>query len=256
MIKLTVLGSGTCIPVPDRGNPGYLIETEGHSILLDCGAGVLRQLAGFGHDYRDIHHLCLSHLHPDHTIDLVPLLFALRNEYFVDSLHTVDIFAPAGFRQHLRQLREVYGHWIESDLIEVIVHEISAGGSFELPFLRMDLGPVEHAENSIAYRFEDPSGNVLVYSGDTGYSEAFAAFAKGADLLIIESAVPEGTEYDKHSSPTEAARMASRAGAKATILTHFYPQVEEAGNIKALARQHYQGELLLASDGLTYTLGQ
>ncbi|MBS1272049.1 MAG: Ribonuclease BN [Candidatus Marinimicrobia bacterium] len=92
-----------------------------------------------------------------------------------------------------------------------------------------------------------------MYSGDTGYSEDFASFAKNADLLILESALPAGEDFENHCTPSEAAKLAAFAEANATMLTHFYPQVD-VENIPAIAQQFYHGELIIAEDGLTYSV--
>jgi ribonuclease BN (tRNA processing enzyme) len=44
--------------------------------------------------------------------------------------------------------------------------------------------------------------------------------------------------------------MASRAGVPRLLLTHFYPAADKA-DLLTPAREHYAGELLLGSDGLT-----
>ncbi len=255
MMTVTVLGSGTCIPTPNRGNSGYLLQVDAGSILLDGGSGALRQLARFGHDYRNITHICYTHLHPDHTLDFVPLLFALKNDESVNTVHPLKVFAPVGFREYWQQLEPIYHHWISSDLIELTIQELTPGNTISLDFVEISTGLVNHTENSIAYKFMDKSGQTVVYSGDTGYSESFAQFAAEADLLIIESAFPENRNFEKHSSPSKAAKMAAIANAKTTILTHFYPETENE-DILGIARQYYHNKLLLAEDGLTYTLEQ
>ncbi|MEJ2052086.1 MAG: MBL fold metallo-hydrolase [Calditrichota bacterium] len=94
---------------------------------------------------------------------------------------------------------------------------------------------------------------MFVYSGDTGYSEEFATFAQGANLLVLECAVPDDTPYDKHTSPSQAGKMAAFTGAQTTILTHFYPVMEQE-DIITKVRKYYEGEILLANDGMTYEI--
>jgi len=79
MIQLTILGSGTLQPTPERGCSGYLLNIEGQNILLDAGSGVLRQLSHMHIQAQDIDHIFFTHFHIDHTADLVPLLFAKRH---------------------------------------------------------------------------------------------------------------------------------------------------------------------------------
>ena len=78
-MKLTILGSGTCVPYANRGSSVYVVELSNSKILLDCGIGSAWKLAGLGINYLMIDHIFLSHLHPEHTGDSVPLLFATRN---------------------------------------------------------------------------------------------------------------------------------------------------------------------------------
>jgi len=239
--------------VAHRGNAGYLLTVDGHPILLDGGSGALRQIARYGYDYRDIHHICYTHLHPDHTFDFVPLLFALRNDETLVDEHSITVLAPAGFQEYWEKLEPIYHQWIDSDLIDLNIRELTPNEHIDWEFVTIATGPVQHSENSIAYRFTDMTGCNLAYSGDTGYSEPFANFATGADLLIVESAMPESSDYEKHSSPSDAAKMAALAQVKETMFTHFYPQVENE-DIAAIARQYYQNQIILAEDGLTYTI--
>ena len=60
---------------PNRGNSGYLLECSESTILLDGGSGTLRRIADFGLDYSSIDIICYTHLHIDHTFDLIPFLF-------------------------------------------------------------------------------------------------------------------------------------------------------------------------------------
>ena len=252
-MKVTVLGSGTCIPAPQRGNAGYLVESENDIILMDGGSGSLRNIANFGFDYRKIRHVLYTHMHPDHTLDLVALLFALKNDPEITGNHRIEIRAPVGFGSFYEGVLNLFGRWVDSEKYTVTIHEHQPGDAFDLKFVRVSAGPVIHSEQSLAYRIEDKKGSVLVYSGDTGYSEAFADFAAGADCLILEAAIPESESYEKHATPSEAGRMANRANARKTLLTHFYPQAETE-DISGIAQQYFSGELVMAEDGVTYSI--
>ena len=97
-MKVTILGSGVLIPYPKRGNSGYFLESEKKKILIDGGSGTLRRIADNGLNYRDIDTICYSHLHPDHTIDLIPFLFALKHDPLVTRPKSVDIICPKLFK--------------------------------------------------------------------------------------------------------------------------------------------------------------
>ncbi len=77
-MRLTVLGSGTLIPDAHRGSPGLALEAEGLLCFMDLGSGTLYRARQAGIDIEQLDCILLTHLHPDHTGDLVPLLFAFH----------------------------------------------------------------------------------------------------------------------------------------------------------------------------------
>jgi len=79
-----------------------------------------------------------------------------------------------------------------------------------------------HTDGSLAFGVRTSSGRV-VYTGDTGPSEALAEFARGCDLLITECSLPDARAIDTHLSPASAAALVRAAGAARVVLTHCYP---------------------------------
>jgi len=117
------------------------------------------------------------------------------------------------------------------------------------PHFKLFFAHAKHSPESLAYRLEDLQGRSMVYSGDTGFSEEVIELARGTDLLILECSFPDRLELDGHLTPSSAGRMASLAGAKRLILTHFYPECLGT-DIAAQCRKTYGGELILARDML------
>lgn len=79
-------------------------------------------------------------------------------------------------------------------------------------------------------------GRRVVYSGDTGYSNAIVALAKDADLLIHEATYMAEdaalAERAAHSTSVAAAQAAASAGARMLALTHFSGRYETAGGTR------------------------
>ena len=77
-------------------------------------------------------------------------------------------------------------------------------------------------------------GKKIVYSGDTAPCRNLVNLAKGADLLIHEGTFLK-TEKDyleeRHTSATDAARIAKEAGVKKLILTHFSKRYKKVGEL-------------------------
>ncbi len=72
------MGSGTTAFLPDKGCPGFLLFLGGKKILLDLGSGTLYRLAKLGYKIDEIDILAITHEHPDHLGDLLPLLHSLK----------------------------------------------------------------------------------------------------------------------------------------------------------------------------------
>ena len=116
--------------------------------------------------------------------------------------------------------------------------------------MRVKSAPTNHIDGSLAFRLEAGSRS-LVYSGDTDESDSLVALAQGADLLVLEAANP--IKIPGHLTPTEAGRLAARAGVRRLLLTHFYPPCDEV-DVVALAAREFSGEILRAEDGLRVDL--
>ncbi len=243
-MKLTVLGSGTCVPSLQRGGPGLLLQSGQSSLLLDSGLGSLHKLLKLGLSYRDIDCLGYTHIHPDHTAELVPFLFACNYGEAVRRKPLTIIGGP-GFEQFFQQLTAVYEHWLHARHYPLKLLELPEG-QWQSPDFSLITTPVQHSPQSIAYRIE-AGGRSLVVSGDSDYCLPLVKLAQGADLLVLECAFPEGKKAEGHLTPGLAGQIASEAGCKRLLLTHFYPVCDEFP-IREQCQEVFSGELMLAED--------
>ena len=111
-MKLIVLGSGTAIPLHDRGSPALILLIEGHPVLFDMGPGTLRQLTRVGISYEKIERIFLTHFHPDHTADLIHLLFASNNPAVLKRRRPFVITGPSGLSGLINALQDAYNTWL------------------------------------------------------------------------------------------------------------------------------------------------
>jgi len=252
-METIVLGSGTSVPHPKRGSAGHLVRRGGVTLLVDAGLGTLQKLAVLGISLGDPDAVAFTHLHLDHTAELAPLLFGLRNPGIGRTKKLTLLGAP-GFRDFYARLRRMYGVWVEPLDYPLEVEEVSGrpvplGGGLVLSAF-----PVDHTPQSVAFRVEDPgSGKAVAFSGDTDVCEGLVAAAREADLAVFECSFPEGRKVEGHLTPGEAGRIAAQAGAKRLLLTHFYPECE-GEDILGQCRKAYSGEILLAEDLLRVTV--
>ncbi len=245
-MEVIVLGSGTAVPHPERGSAGYLVRDGGRTILIDAGLGTLRKLAALGISLADPDGAAFTHLHLDHTAELAPFLFALRNSG-IGRKKTLALLGAPGFRDFYAGLRRMYGAWVEPLGYPLEVEEIDdrpfAVGGFALRAF-----PVSHTPQSVAYRVENPAdGKTVAFSGDTDVCEGVVEASRGADLAVLECSFPDGRKVEGHLTPGEAGEIACRSGAKRLLLTHFYPECE-GEDILGQCRNRFPGEILLAED--------
>ena len=243
--KVTILGSGTGVPLKSRHAPGLAVTAGTTQILFDSGSGAAYQIAAAGLKYYDFDHLFYSHYtHPDHINDLAELIFA--NKYF-DPPRTreLNIYGPRGIRVFFRRLVALYP--VLDDLkYPLSIHELEKD-HITLDGVTIESRPLEHKESiSVGYRIEYEQKS-LIYSGDTDYCTALINLAKGGDLLIVECSAPDGFKVEGHLTPSEIGEIALRAGVKKVILTHLYPRCDQV-DVVAQVRKIFDGEVIRAED--------
>jgi ribonuclease BN (tRNA processing enzyme) len=77
-VRVTILGSGTCVPSLKRSSSSFLLQIRDNLLLFDLGAGTMRRLLEAGFTISQVSHIFLSHLHPDHTGEFVSFIFATK----------------------------------------------------------------------------------------------------------------------------------------------------------------------------------
>ncbi len=256
-MKIVLVGSGTGVPLVDRGSPCILFTDEREYTLFDLGPGALRQLLRIGVPHERIDRIFFTHFHPDHTADLVHLLFATRNPPVLETRNPFLLSGAEGLKDFVANLQRAYGKWLKipDSIMGIDELQVSRPDRRNFGGFTLFSQPLRHTPNSLAYRVEDGSGAKMVYSGDTGYSEELIDFAAEADLLILESSFPEQKKVEHHLTPALAGRIAARAKAKKLLLTHLYPEVL-ATDIAGQCRLEYEGELIIGRDLLQLELGQ
>ncbi len=244
-MELIITGSGTAALQPHRGPSGYVLKTGNQIFLLDGGTGTLLKCLEAGVSYKDIDKIFYTHLHPDHTIDLIPFLFSTRHTPGFAREKKLELHGPVGFKDFFNGLVGLYGKaLVEGDYEIEVVEMAESNLSFER--LKITTKLMKHSEGAIGYRFE-LNDKIFVYSGDTDFCEGIIELAQGADVLLLECSFPDDMKVKGHLTPTEAGKIASRAEVDKLILTHLYPPCDEV-DILEVCRREFDGEIKLAED--------
>lgn len=259
----TCVGSGTCVPRPERGPACHLVEHRGLRIALDLGAGSLRALSRLGCPPRELAAVGLTHRHQDHVADLLPLLFALRHDPDEPRVEPLVLFGYGGLGEDLRRLAAVFGGWVLAPGFPLEVGELPAGAELALGggALRVSSHVVRHSAEAVGFRLELREGPVLAYSGDSGPTPALAELASGADLFVCECAFPDGHGVEVHLTPSELLPLAAESRTRHVVATHFYPIWDRLGVEPTweAARRRWDADappVTPAVDGLRVDLGR
>ena len=246
-MRVVILGSGTGIPDPKtpRGYAGVCVKAGKEHVVLDAGAGTLKQLAKLGVSYLDLDRLFLTHFHPDHCLDLVSILFAMRMPWWPRK-KPFTVYGPPGLSTLYRRLNTAFQGWIEPKTYRLTLKEIGPT-TLKLPGCTVHTRRMNHADGkALGYRIES-GGRALAYSGDTDVCEDIVELGRGTDVLILECSMPDGRKVAGHLTPSECGRIAREARCRHLVLTHFYPLVNLA-HARRGVRRAFTGRLTLASD--------
>lgn len=244
-LSVTILGAGTGIPAKGKSPAGIYVRVAGEHVLLDAGAGTLQRLYPLGVTFVDLDRIFLSHYHPDHCLDLVSILFAMRIPSYGRTKPLI-IYGPRGLRRLYRELNQAFQGWLAPQSYRLTLKELGVErfrcGRYTVQTARMN----HYDTGALGYRLT--AGNKsLVYSGDTDYCRSIVKLGKDADLLILECSTPDALKMDGHLSPESCGRIAAEAGCRKLLLTHRYP-VFKKSRIHPTIRKRYRGPLIVAED--------
>lgn len=244
-MELIIIGSGTGVIQAHRGTPGHVLLLNNEIFLIDGGSGTLRKCMEVNISYKEIDKLFYTHLHPDHTIDLVPFLFATKHTPGFVRTKRLDIFGPLGFQDFFDKLTGLYSTGVTEVEYEIVLHELSQQ-SMHFDGWSLQTNLMNHTPNAIGYRFNCDSKS-FVFSGDTDFCEEIIELARDADVMLLECSFPDSMKVKGHLTPSEAGEIASEARVKKLILTHLYPPCDEVDIVTPCAK-HFSGEIIIARD--------
>lgn len=218
-MKLTIIGSGTCVPTIKRGSPANYLEIGKMKILVDCGPGTLRQLLRINLSYKEIDTVFITHFHTDHISDLRAFIQALSWTPGFSRKKDLILIGPVGFKFfYFSFIRPVAGK-PQPYTYKIKIKEIKKKMIFENFIVECE--KTVHSDTSVAYKFLEKNKS-LVISGDCDYDDKLANFFNNADLLMLECSFPDAMKIKGHLIPRECGLIAQKAKVKKLVLTHLY----------------------------------
>jgi ribonuclease BN (tRNA processing enzyme) len=267
-IALTVLGSAGAYRTHDGSRAsGYLVQHGATTLVLDLGHGTYAPLAAqIGISaLPQISAVAISHLHPDHWVDLAALRHALvhGNKMGADA-RSVVVISPSGLAPRLATLLDdrtpeeqvtgardslqpfAFSTW-RSD---TALPPLGGGRVLSVGSLLVQSARVRHTGESYVLRVALPDQPGLTYSGDVSHWEDLATIVQSGDTLLCEAAggAAQWRDGDTHVTAYGAGKAAASAGAAKLLLTHFGAEVDPAEAVRAAATE-FSGEIVAVLEG-------
>lgn len=259
----------------ERSNPANLLLIDGVPYVVDCGYGVARQAVAAGVALPSLRYVFMTHMHSDHNLELGGLLYGawsagLREPVQIYGPPTTDTMVQAFYdymkfdfdvriadegKPDPRRLFVAHVYDRDGVVFENVQVKVTAARNIHPPI-----------RDSFALRF-DARDRSIVFSGDTNYSEAVIALAKGADVLVHEVLYVPGVDalarrvpnaktlrehlLAAHTTTEDVGRVAEAAGVKTLVLSHFVPgddpTITDAMWLEGV-RKHFKGDVIVGRD--------
>ena len=277
---VTLLGTASPAPRPDRMGPSTLVVVNGQRLLFDTGRGATIRLWQMRVPIGSLDATSLTHFHSDHTSGLpdVWLTGWIGTPY--GSRHTpFRLIGPIGTKTLMEHLEKAYQadidirHKNEGEPLEGIHTEVT---EFKAPGVvwSKDGVTVTAVENdhgvkpSFGYKVAF-DGRSVVISGDTRPVPSIIEAARGMDLLIHEVAAAREPllaipffRAVHHTAPADAGRIFAEVRPKLAVYTHIVllsnkdnpePTIDD---VVQETRKTYDGPLAVGTDLMSFDIGE
>ncbi len=271
-----MLGTASQVPTRHRNHNGYLLRWDGEGLLFDPGEGTQRQMLRAGVAAHDIHRICVTHFHGDHSLGLAGVIQRINLDQVP---HEITAHYPASGQRYFERLRYATAY---RESVELTEAPVTADGVLaRTPAYTLEARKLSHPVESYGYRLTEPDGRRMdpvrlaahgiagpdvgrlqregVLNGvtleevsetrrgqrfafvmDTRLCEGVHALAEGCDLLVIESTFLDGDERlatdHGHLTAGQAGRAARDAGVGHLVLTHFSQRYSDPDEFERQAR--------------------
>ncbi|MFB6199219.1 MAG: MBL fold metallo-hydrolase, partial [Halobacteriaceae archaeon] len=221
-----------------------LLESGTDAILIDCGSGVLSNLAKYG-DYTSIDSVLLTHHHLDHVDDL----FGLATARWLAGEPETSVVGPPGTSDLVDGLMDAH-EYLKDEELHLNVREVDVG-SFEIAGIEVTAHVTAHSMYTLAYRF----GSSFTFGADSEADEDLIEFSSKSDVLIHDCSFPEGIDVSNHPTPSRLGQALEGHAFDCVYLTHFYPMTNgQHEQMRNAITEYYDGTVKFAQDGMSISV--
>jgi ribonuclease Z len=286
-IRVSVMGSGWGSIVRKRqaGCSLFIELGNGDSFVWDMGQGTLVNYNTMQVPYSRMSRVFLTHLHMDHTTDVLPLYaFGPAGDRFTP----LRIWGPSGdgrtmgVKHMMETGLKAYANWHVTSFRTTLPGTSTSNGGYGLEVIELDYkrsGGLAYNENSvkitywpalhiidgaIGYRL-DWNGMSVCWSGDTNPGHFFVDNCKNVDLLFHETAptpsrlvaaagftksVAEAVVANSHTPARALGKILQLTKPKLGVTVHCPVDPQDIGRYVEDVRVYWSGPYQLVTEDL------
>jgi ribonuclease Z len=257
MAEITIIGSSSGDPSPDRANASLLLNSGNRLYQFDAGEGFSSSILRLNIDHSDIATIFLSHGHADH---FTGLFLEIQMMHLARRTRQLSIYIPEELIEPVKSMLQTAYMFPERLGFEIIFNPVKpdpvfrddniavyARANTHLKQYEKDIEEKKYSNKMQSYSYVIKTGKAkIIYSGDIGSLSDYADLLSDCDLLITEGL---------HLDLEELFKLSTETGLKKLVLTHLSWEIyADPEPIKTLAAKHGLTDLIIARDGLKLTV--
>ncbi|UCC78577.1 MAG: hypothetical protein JSW64_09865 [Candidatus Zixiibacteriota bacterium] len=253
MAEITIIGSSSGDPSPDRANASLLLNSGNELYQFDAGEGFSSSILRMNIDHSDIGTIFLTHGHADH---FTGIFLEIQMMHLAKRTGRLDIYMPEELVEPTKKFLLATYVFPERLSFVIELHPVKpdpvfrddnitvyARANSHLKLFEKDIvaGGYDNKMQSYTYVIKTGSARII-YSGDIASLSDYADLLGDCDLLITEGL---------HLDLEELFELSAEAGLKRLVLTHLSSNMyADPEPIKTSAAKHGLTDLIIARDGL------
>ncbi|MCF7912675.1 MAG: MBL fold metallo-hydrolase [Candidatus Cloacimonetes bacterium] len=240
---VTILGSGSGLPTPNKNHSCLLVQSNQKNLLVDCGEPAARTLTEYDFKPDFLDGIVISHLHPDHISGIYMLIQLLhiskrqkdlylflpeRENDFIKSMEMLYLFpAKLPFNLIIQNITTL-NNWAEF----VQIFENDHLKRYR-KFVQDNNLPNKLKSYSILLKGEDKN---LFYTADFSNLPQLAAPVDAADIIVIDALHPPAKQIIELFATDKTIILTHGISSEleTEIKTRIYPNVKKADDYQEI----------------------
>ncbi len=204
-MKLTILGCYSATPRISAHTTSQVLESRGHTFLIDCGEGTQMELRKHKVKFNQIKHIFISHLHGDHCFGLIGLISTFRLLNREAELH---IYGPKGIKDLITLQLKLSKSWIDFKLVFNELTSLDSELIFEDDKIAIHTIPLDHRVYTNGFLFKEKAFDrkLLIDKAEEKHIDVayYRKLKQGADVLNTKGELISNADVTIEGVPSKS----------------------------------------------------